>query len=57
MCVPMQFLFPNLVIADLNECIANFCFQILIAVLGLYHCMFKYCVILLEGFISPEIFI
>ena len=50
MCLSMQFLFPNLVIADLYECMfrismvfkiaANFCFQILIAVL--YHCMFNY---------------
>ena len=57
MCLSMQFLFPNLVIADLYERMfrismifkiaANFCFQILIAVL--YHCMFKYVL-----FFSPD---
>ena len=58
MCLSMQFLFPNLIIADLYDCMfkilmilikiaTNVCFQILNAVL--YYCMFKYVL-----FVSPD---
>ena len=57
MCLSMQFLFPNLVIADLYECMFRismilrllliFVSKFLVAVL--YHCMFNYVL-----FFSPD---